>query len=864
MAVTARAAGLAVELFAQEEASAIASLPPPDAIDALRQKIVQLSAQRAVIDPTKTGQDYANYMNLTAAISSATNAIGDQIKKQQSQQDLLKQTQDQIRLNNAAGNEELVIQEKVAQAYDQKLRVLKEAGIPEEQAKQAAQSYAESVRQAAEVRAGAGADVSIQERLTELMRQQATILQGIRQQQELINQNPLLGIDAKNSALMQTYVQEMQQLQQVITALNTQKQSGLLDPAQLALVDQRLQQANFQLQLLQLKMVGLQRPLSTELINWANSFGSTWQQVGQSIQQSVNTSLQSLNQLLLTGKFNAQQLYQQLGNIALQLLEHIAIQQIMAAIGRASRAENVAAGPVTAAAWAPAAAATSVGSFGTSAVVGEAAALAAIFAIMGALVAHEGGAIGGRRLRRMHDGGLASDEHLIIAQDDEVMIQRSVARQPGMTEFLLGLNAGRFHEGGHIGGPPLTYGPGSPDATASDLNQFWGSYDNRLHWGDIAVAPGSGITPGKNSFIEIGGHWYHVADYSYYSPNHPTPPGTWEIYYPRGGGRESGNTRWDRIFGGKTTGGRPGYRGPGDPPARLLGFGKGGRNSRMGFPGFNARRGGFDMGGIGGDRPGFVDYTGSVPGGYDPYMSGHEWGSYDPITGRVTVGYTPGGYSGSGGIPPGGYTSSGGSGPELPWQGGSAFGTHSGAPSGYDAHGNPVYGGQMGGFNIPGGIGLPGLGRGSGGDIPFFSRMALNRFRSGGDPSFGFGPGSALYDFAAARHGRGGWSRRFAGRPTVNFGGVGQFERGNATRFGPNARAMSRVHGGGLIGNMRIPRLHGGGGIGGASSANLRSGEGNIHNYTDLKTLVKEMATRKGRNIIVDTVRGSRIDLGMR
>jgi len=75
---------------------------------------------------------------------------------------------------------------------------------------------------------------------------------------------------------------------------------------------------------------------------------------------------------------------------------------------------------------------------------------------------------------------------------------------------------------------------------------------------------------------------------------------------------------------------------------------------------------------------------------------------------------------------------------------------------------------------------------------------------------------------------------------------------------------MSRVHGGGLIGNMRIPRLHGGGGIGGASSANLRSGEVNIHNYTDLKTLVKEMATRKGRNIIVDTVRGSRIDLGMR
>jgi hypothetical protein len=30
------------------------------------------------------------------------------------------------------------------------------------------------------------------------------------------------------------------------------------------------------------------------------------------------------------------------------------------------------------------------------------------------------------------------------------MIQRSVAQQPGMAEFLLGLNAGEFHSGGFI------------------------------------------------------------------------------------------------------------------------------------------------------------------------------------------------------------------------------------------------------------------------------------------------------------------------------------------------------------------------------------------------------------------------------
>jgi hypothetical protein len=40
-------------------------------------------------------------------------------------------------------------------------------------------------------------------------------------------------------------------------------------------------------------------------------------------------------------------------------------------------------------------------------------------------------------------------------------------------------------------------------------------------------------------------------------------------------------------------------------------------------------------------------------------------------------------------------------------------------------------------------------------------------------------------------------------------------------------------------------------------------GDIHIHTYTDLKLLVRELASREGRKIIVDTIKGNKIDLGM-
>jgi hypothetical protein len=59
--------------------------------------------------------------------------------------------------------------------------------------------------------------------------------------------------------------------------------------------------------------------------------------------------------------------------------------------------------------------------------------------------------------------------------------------------------------------------------------------------------------------------------------------------------------------------------------------------------------------------------------------------------------------------------------------------------------------------------------------------------------------------------------------------------------------------------------MTGGAGLGsGAGGLRGSGGDVHVHNYTDLKTLVKELAGREGRNIINDTIRGSSIDLGIR
>jgi hypothetical protein len=290
--------------------------------------------------------------------------------------------------------------------------------------------------------------------VTATLREEEALLQSIRQDQQLIQQNPFLSADEKSAASLRNYLAELQQLESEIQKLNALK-GGPLDPAQLAQVNQRLQGANFEVQLLQLKMVGLQHPFTSELTNWVNSFGTTAQQAAHIVTDTLGTAINGVSSALtglIFGTQNWRQAVEQAVESIVQNLIKVGLQMIIQrALGSAIRASAVTEATSTntaiAASAAPAATLESAATFGSSAIVGEAAILAALAAVAG-FVAHKGGLM---PRRRMHSGGLAPDEVPIIAQEGEFMIQRSVMQQPGMLDLMMAVNSGMlFHRGGGI------------------------------------------------------------------------------------------------------------------------------------------------------------------------------------------------------------------------------------------------------------------------------------------------------------------------------------------------------------------------------------------------------------------------------
>lgn len=280
----------------------------------------------------------------------------------------------------------------------------------------------------------------------------------IRQQQNLINSAPFMGIDEKQKSLLASYTAEVGQLE---TSMKRLEQLKPLNEAQIAEVNQKLQESKFRLDQIRQAMQGLAQPFRTELVAWANSIGTTAHQVATTIQQTIGAALQSVNQFLVTGKFNAQQLLQQIVLLGLQLVEQMIIQRALMAINAAASVTQAGVtGPAVAAAWGPAATAVSVATEGAADVTATAAFAAALASIQGMLIAHKGGPIG-RGGRGMRFEGLASDEVHLIGQDGEIMIRRSVAQR--YRNSLLALNAGVGYQEAfnpELGGIPPWHDPG--------------------------------------------------------------------------------------------------------------------------------------------------------------------------------------------------------------------------------------------------------------------------------------------------------------------------------------------------------------------------------------------------------------------
>jgi hypothetical protein len=326
----------------------------------------------------------------------------------------------------------------------------------------------------------------------------------IKQTQSEINAAPFVGADQKQLATINATRMEMAQLKNEIAAVAALRDSLPLNAAQSAELNARIDAATAKFKVLQLTLLNLTHPLQGELQRWANSFGTVAQQVGKTIESTIGAALSSVNEFLVTGKFNAQQLLQQIARLGLQLIENLIIQRVMAMINSQEAAAQAAIlGPQITAAMAGAATAMTIATHGEAAAQAPASvgvALTMIKAILGigSGTLHSGGAVS-LALRRFHSGGLAPDEVPIIAQTGEIMIQRSVAQQPGMADFLLALNAGY-----HVGGRIRRMHGGSEEGVDIPPADYTGLFGPSEAYKDMLVGPAwarAGLDPSQARYI---------------------------------------------------------------------------------------------------------------------------------------------------------------------------------------------------------------------------------------------------------------------------------------------------------------------------------------------------------------------------
>lgn len=283
--------------------------------------------------------------------------------------------------------------------------------------------------------------------ISALLRDHASIISSIREQQQLINANAFLGADAKQALTLASMSAELLQISAAIEETKVAMSNSALDPVTHARLQAELKKDQFEFELLKLKISAVNQPLSAELANWVNNFGTSARQIADLIEGSINATLQGTNQLLLDAAFNTGDWKQtvvgverQVANLFLTMLEKMALQQAAQLLGiTTTTSAQVASGAAITAAHAPAAAATSISSYGAAALIGEIAAIAAIVAIMAAL--------GGGFKRGGYTGDGSADEYAGPAHKGEFYFSKRATRNIGI-ENLAALH--RFGDGGVI------------------------------------------------------------------------------------------------------------------------------------------------------------------------------------------------------------------------------------------------------------------------------------------------------------------------------------------------------------------------------------------------------------------------------
>jgi hypothetical protein len=304
----------------------------------------------------------------------------------------IKEAHDKIKIlqDTASGDKEAVAADRAKLAYDEILKALIAKHVPEAEAKQIAQEYADATKAAALAK---GEEKDQHKEVAELLREESLLMQDIRAQQRAVSENPFLGADEKQAQLHDLFVKEQQATLSEMGRLQSALAGGTIaDPLQIEQVTAKLHALGAEYIDLEYKIQTSKfgGALRSELTGWANSFGTTAHQVAGIITGTLNTAIQGTSQAL-TGLIFGTQNWRQafasaaqsiVGNIIQIALQWIISRTIMAALNRAFGATDAAATSAqatgAAAAWAPAAVAASIASYGAAAGVGLAAYVAAI------------------------------------------------------------------------------------------------------------------------------------------------------------------------------------------------------------------------------------------------------------------------------------------------------------------------------------------------------------------------------------------------------------------------------------------------------------------------------------------------------
>jgi hypothetical protein len=652
-----------------------------------------------------------------------------------------------------------------------------------------------------------GADPAAQTRaINEQLKEQALLLQQIKFEAQLISQNPFLSPDQKEVLTLQNTTKEMAAIGEAIQKDNDLIDKGIGDPATYERVHAEVIKLSQAWDLLKLKQEAAMEPFRAEMMKWADSFGTVTHQIVdgiKGIEQALSSGLVDALTAVMNGtksvgqafKDMALQVVQAIEKIVLNLLIQLAVQQaIKAAFGTSI--------PITGLSGGGQVPTGGYGAYqfggGTSNMMSSA---AGSFQTGGPIPGHGSG-----------------DHVPILGEPGEYMINKESAKRFGYgnLERINKMQGGgrvgadgwmRMQGGGWVGIPEGQWGiannlygeaidNGFTDTGARFLveraymessfnageHDEAGSYglmqtgvdirgmsrDQQFAW--FMNHMPAGMRDQINSSSSVMDAFNRVHKY----PNWQTGSAArWRNTFGRGRGSDGGQrdrstTRGDRF--------------PMHYFNTLADFEPGGKLWESGPTGMSG------PGAVPSNITSWVDETGRIhvnagPGANVPT---DEFGQ--PIG--------PNAYGGTGGIP----NTTGVGSPENPsFVGSTPFGTSSNQPSGFDRAGNPVYGGQAPGFNIPGGIGLPGLGAGSHGDIGWYADFTLRQMAEAvnrGRRPWNFEYGGWMRGVLPLNRWGGAPFSLYSGRVKGSHPGSGE---AHGARFGPNARIMQTFHQGGII-----------------------------------------------------------------